>query len=342
MLRQLGRLQRAVPAAGPEVFALAVYAEPLVADETRPSVNRPAQEQGFEGVACVDDAARAIVVYCLLWRRWRVASARVAAYRLLRFLAYMQTEDGRFVNFIFDWTGRRNCAGSSSYPGGPQWQARAVHALACAVVSFGEPEWDERFRRGLAWLDAATPYLDVRAVGVLAVLEHWRATGDRASAERALAWCSEIASHADHDRLPDAVGVASIHLWGHLQEAALADTGRELVKPDLIERARASAEMLLLPVVEGAFDLPRVLPFDVSCAVAGLAAVGVATGDRRYTAAATLGRLWFLGRNNARQTVYDGRLGLVYDGIDAGRVSRNSGAESNIEGALALYASVQG
>ncbi len=30
---------------------------------------------------------------------------------------------------------------------------------------------------------------------------------------------------------------------------------------------------------------------------------------------------------------------VVYDGIDNGQVSRNSGAESNIEGALALLGS---
>jgi hypothetical protein len=34
--------------------------------------------------------------------------------------------------------------------------------------------------------------------------------------------------------------------------------------------------------------------------------------------------------------VYDRRRGVVYDGIDDGRLSRNSGAEANIEGALAL------
>jgi hypothetical protein len=339
VLRQIGRLTREVAAAGPAARALAVYAEPLGPGERTPSFERPANEQGFEGVACVDDAARAIVLYCLLWRRWRVQSARTAAYRLLRFLAYMQDADGRFVNFIFDWTGRKNCAGSSSHAGGPAWQTRALHALACAVGSFGGTEWDARFRRGLAWIDAPTPYLDLRAVGVLAVLEHWRATADPSSAKRAASWSNEIAAQSSRSRLLNAADEQSVHLWGHLQEVALADTGRELGCPELVERARASAESLLLPVVEASFDLPRVLPFDVSCTVSGLAAVGLATGDQRYSAAAAQGRLWFLGRNTAGQAVYDGRRGLVYDGIDAGRVSRNSGAESNIEGALGLVAS---
>jgi hypothetical protein len=338
VLRHIGRLTHGVALAGPAARALAVYAEPLTPGETTPSVARPANEQGFEGVACVDDAARAVVLYCLLWRRWRVESARTAAYRLLRFLAYMQDDDGRFVNFIIDWEGHKNCSGSSSHAGGPAWQTRALHALACAVSTFGGAEWDERFRRGLTWIDGPLAYLDLRAVGVLAVLEHWRATGDPASAQRAVTWSNEIAAHAVEGRLLNAAGDDSIHLWGHLQEVALAETGRELAEPHLVDSARASAEALLMPVVEASFDSPRMLPFDVSCTVSGLAAVGLATDEKRYTAAAARGRLWFLGRNNATEPVYDGRRGLVYDGIDSGRVSRNSGAESNIEGALGLLA----
>jgi hypothetical protein len=338
VLRQLERLTRPVARAGPEARALAVYAQPPSVGQEAPSVERAANEQGYEGVACVDDAARAIVLYCHVWRRWQLESARTAAYRLLRFVAYMQDDDGRFVNFIFDWTGRRNTAGRTSYAGGPAWQARAVYALACAASTFGDAEWHERFCRGLIWLDAPIAYLDLRAVGVLAVLEHWQTTADAASAQRAVAWCAEIAPHASQERLLNAVGQESVHLWGHLQEVALANTGLALGRPDFIACARASADALLLPLVATAFDLPHVLPFEVSCTVAGLAAIGRASGEARYTAAATLGRLWFHGRNNAAQPVYDRGRGVVYDGIDLGQVSHNSGAESNIEGGLALLA----
>jgi hypothetical protein len=340
VLRQIDRLTRPVERAGPDARALAVYAEPPASDPGAPGVERAASEQGFEGVACVDDAARAIVLYCQVWRRWQLESARTAAYGLLRFVAYMQDDDGRFVNFIFDWTGRRNSAGRTSSAGGAAWQARAVHALAWAASTFGDVEWDERFRRGLLWLDAPTAYLDLRAVGVLAVLQHWQTTADPASAQRALAWSAEIAAHANGGRLLNAAGVSQIHLWGHLQETALADTGRVLGRPDFVSCAQASADALLLPLVEEAFDLPHVLPFEVSCTVSGLAAVGRATGDCRYTTAAALGRLWFHGRNNAGQVVYDRRRGLVYDGIDLGQVSHNSGAESNIEGGLGLLGRV--
>jgi hypothetical protein len=98
--------------------------------------------------------------------------------------------------------------------------------------------------------------------------------------------------------------------------AALAETGSALGQPELVECARASADALLLPTVESGG--------------------GPSTSDEQYAAAATRGRTWFYGPNTAGRPVYDARRGLVYDGIDNGTVSRNSGAESNIEGALAL------
>lgn len=340
MIRQLRRLTRAVPAAGPGARALAVYAE------ARDGVFAPraAAEQGFEGVACVDDAARAAVLYCEIWRRYRHPWARRAANELLRFVAFMQEPDGRFANFIVDWDGRKNLDGPSSRPGGWAWQARAMHALGCGVAVFGAAAWDHAFRLGLPWLDQPAPYLDARAVCVLAALEHAAATGAPELAERALAWSEEIAASRQVDVstgrplpiLPDARERSEVHLWGHLQEAALARAGRFFDRPDLVAAARASADALFVPAVARAFAAPRTLPFDVSCAVLGLAAVAEATGENRYAEQADLARAWFEGRNAAGCAMYDRRRGLVYDGIDDGQPNRNSGAESNVEGALAL------
>jgi hypothetical protein len=335
-VRQIRRLTRPVPGAGRSAYAIAVYAQPANNQKDSPLKLRSAGEQGVEGVACVDDAARAIVLYGEIWRRRRLPTARTAAAGLLRFLAYMQDEDGRFGNFIFDWKGRRNRAGSTSHAGGSAWQARALYALACGIAMLGGDEWDERFRRALPWLDNAIPYLDLRAVCVLAVLEHWRATGAADSADRALAWSHEIAGHSLGSSLLNAAGAQPIHLWGHLQEAALAETGQVFGQPELVECARASAEALLVPAVDSGFDFEHVLPFDVSCVVSGLSAVARATTNERYASAAVRGRQWFHGRNTAREPVYDVRNSMVYDGIDHRVVSRNSGAESNIEGAMAL------
>jgi len=65
-----------------------------------------------------------------------------------------------------------------------------------------------------------------------------------------------------------------------------------------------------------------------------------ATGEARYAELAREARAWFDGRNPARQPVYDRITGRVADGIDVDRISRNSGAGSNIVAAEALFAEI--
>lgn len=332
MLRQIRRLTRPIPALAPGATAIAIYAEAR-GDGFR---LRAAAEQGFEGVACVDDAARAAVLYTRIWERGRFPWARAAAEGYLRFLFAMQEPDGGFVNFILDWDGDKNRSGPTSRPGGPAWTARGLHALALGAAIFGSRECAARFERGLPRLDEQTPYLDLRAVAVLAALDYWRATADPSVAARAQAWTEEIGEARIGDLLPDMAGKREVHLWGHLQEAALARTGMAFGRADLVARACRSADILLAPAAEAAFRGPRSLPFDVSCTAVGLDAVAAASGDPHYVTAAANARTWFDGRNQAGQPVYDRRRGLVHDGIDGERLNANAGAESNIEGALAL------
>jgi hypothetical protein len=343
LIRQLRRLARPLPVAGRGALALTVYAEPLDGVQTAaPSGYKPvpAAEQGFEGVACLDDAARAAVLYTAIWQRHHFEWARLAAEGLLSFVVYMQAEDGRFANFILDWNGRKNLSGPTSYLGGWSWGVRGMHALASAAASFGSPEYADRFRLGLPWLDQPAPYLDQRAVCVLGALDFWQATRSPDLAARALAWSEEIAASRLGPLLPNASGQTTVHLWAHLQETALARAALAFDRPDLARVARDSAEALFVPGVERSFAAQRTLPFDVSCAVIGLQAVAEATGEQRYAEQAELARQWFHGRNAANEAMYDRQRGRVYDGIDEGRVNPGSGAESNIEGALALLDSL--
>ncbi len=336
MIRQLRRLTQPVPALGPGVAGIAVYAH----ERNGQFIARSAAEQGYEGVACLDDAARGAVLYSEIWKRHRFDWARTEAEALLRFTCAMQMKDGAFVNFIGDWDGGRQLDTPSSRPGDGPWHARAMHALACGLSAFGDGQLAGAFEAGLVLLDRPTPYLDVRAVAILAALEFWQATGLRHMAERALAWAGEIMEAQVGDVLPDRAGDANIHLWGHLQEAALARTGMEFGRDDLVRAAARSADAVLAPAAQLAFPGPRSLAFDVSSTVAGLDALAAATKEARYVELAALARAWFDGRNAADEPVYDHVRGCVFDGIDGTRVSRNSGAESNIEGGLALIDSL--
>lgn len=309
-------------------MAIAVYAD----EQDRPV---PARETGEEGVACVDDAARALDLYCGLWRRTGAGWLRSQADALLDFLLYMEVAPGRFANFIHDWDGTRNLAGPTSHPEGPFWNARALDGLAAASVA-GLTRAAEAFARALAAAGDGAQGADVRAIEVRAVM---RMLGTRDTAEgraRVSRWSDQIAALRDGDVLLDHAGQASPHLWAHTQEAVLAHAGALLGRSDLIDIARRSAETVFVPAIASSFDLPVAQPDAVASAVVAMDELSSATGDARYTELAALARAWFAGRNSAGAPVYDRARGRVADGIDSGIVSSRSGAEANIVAGLVL------
>jgi len=327
VLRQLRRLTRPVPAAGPSACALAVYADPSDALV-------PARESGEEGVACVDDAARGIVLFADLWSVTGGAELRDWATGLLDFVLYLQRPDGRFVNFIHDWSGAPNEHGQTSVPGGAFWQARALSGLAKAWVTLDDPRAAGGFERALAPVLDAPAAADVRSVQIRAVLEIVRSGRMPQLTATLGAWCDQLVALREGEVLLDAPG--TLHLWGHSQEAVLADAGTFLGRGDLIAAAVRSADLVFGPAIASAFDFPVVQPYDVACAVDAMDRLAAATGESRYERGAADARAWFDGRNTAGAPVYDRQLGRVADGIDHGQVSRSSGAESNIVGAQAL------
>lgn len=330
MLRQLARLSRNVPGAGPKACALGVYADGhdrLV----------PARERGWEGVACVDDAARALVLFCDLWRATRHVRARAWAEGLLEFVLWMQRPDGRFVNFIDDWSGRHNAEAPTSVAGGDFWQARAVRGLVKAWLVLGDERAADGFRRGLPHA-RRTDASDVRAVLITAALEVMGAGRMPELREDLVRWCEETLALRQGDVLLDYPD--TLHLWGHSQEAALADAGAFLGSREIVDAARRSAEEVFVALIESGFALPVVQPYGVACAVFAMDRLAAATGDARYTRLASDARAWFDGRNPAGAAVYDRVRGRVADGVDDGALNPDSGAESNIVAAQALFAEV--
>ena len=328
MLRQLARLTRPVRAA-PGALAIAVYAD--VAD--RPIA---ANERGDEGVACIDDAARAVVPLCDLWTATHLRSVGAWAAGLVEFLLYMQDRDGRFVNFITDWTGVRNDVGATSFAGGSFWQARGVRGLARAWLALDDPRAARGVIRGLAHIRGEASPADVRAIHVLTAVDLLRAgllPELRADLEK---WADEIVACRRDGVLYDNPDESEPHLWGHAQEAALAEAGAFLGRADLVEIARESCARYLEPLIASRFDLSAVQPYGVACAVAAVEALGARTGDVRFRHLAADARAWFGERNGARRAVYARAAGRGHDGIDKGVLNAHSGAESNIAAAEAL------
>jgi hypothetical protein len=333
VLRQITRLARRTPSIGPRAVAIAVYAD--VAGNLV-----PAREAGFEGVACVDDAARALELYCALWDATRLPWVLEWCEGLLDFVVGMQDDDGRWVNFILDWQGSRNREGRTSQAGGLFWQARALLALARASRSLDDERIATALARGLPHLENGPVPPDVRVLHILTALELRDRTDHQRLGHLLGGWLDEVAACRLDGVLMNALEERGRpHLWGHLQEGVLAEAGMLLGRDDLVDIARHSASLVFGEVIESGFNLDRVLPYDVASCVDGLDRLTVATRAPEYRELARQARAWFDGRNAAGRPVYDREAGRVGDGVDHGRVSAGSGAESNIVAATALFES---
>lgn len=332
MLRQIARLGRRVPFAGERALAIAVYAD-RVDRQTR------AQEAGDEGVACVDDAARALELYCALWSVTRLPWTRRWCEGLLDFVLAMQQSDGRWLNFVLDWEGTPNREGRTSVAGGAFWQARALLALARALPVLDDERIDAALRRGLPHiLDAKDVPPDVRVLHIQTALTLQNGADAHGLAARLPAWGDELVACRGNDVLMNSpYERGRPHLWGHIQEGVLADLGVHLGREDFVAVARRSADALFAGVVSSGFDLPRVQPYDVASAVYALTRLANVTGVPHYSSLAAESRQWFDGRNPAGLAVYDRDAGRIGDGVDNGVVSSNSGAEANIVGGQALF-----
>ena len=119
----LDRLTEAVSLGGDTVSIVHIYA------------NYPdyhwvaAEESGPEGIACVDDAARAAVLFLRSFELRGDTASLTRARGLLRFIMHMQAPDGEFYNFLrADHT--VNISGKTSFKSFGWWAARGLWAMA--------------------------------------------------------------------------------------------------------------------------------------------------------------------------------------------------------------------
>ncbi len=150
--------------------------------------------------------------------------------------------------------------------------------------------------------------------------------------------------------LPWARSVSDWHAYGAHMADSLAVAGPLLGHADWVAAAERDANLFethqqvafgpvngLLPALDDATQLA----YGAETTTDGLLAVGRASGKRVYRQLAGLAAAWFFGNNAAGAAMYQPDTGVVYDGINGdGTINRNSGAESTIEGVLALMNAV--
>lgn len=323
-----------------------------------------------EGQACVDDVARAAVLYLRHFELTGNEESAEKAKELLRFVMYMQTDEGLFHNFVWDNTLRKNTTHENSVADELNWwAARAGWALGMGarVLSEYDPSFANANLLSLDKLlphinEAISSYPNTKMVGGYE-MPTWlvRETSSDASSELILGLvaASKVSSNGAYDeainKLSEGIGVLQYgdlraapygahisweggwHGWGNSQTMALAEAGK-------LESATFEADnffpWLLVNGWLYSFELQNPenrrsfeqIAYAKRATSVGFIRLYEATNNDDYAIMAGLSASWFTGNNVAETKMYNSLYGYGYDGINsASNVNKNSGAESTIE-----------
>ena len=231
-----------------------------------------AKESGPEGIACVDDAARAAVVYFRHYEFTHDAASLAHGRALLNFIMKMETDDGEFYNFLHaDHSVNRD--GKTSFKSFGWWAARGVWSMSIGyrLLKDSDPRFAARLMNGIA---RALPHVealltksgevktagrfripqwllydsgaDVTSELLLGLTEFYRATHDKGIATiiRKLSDGLMVMQDGDASTFPYGLHRSwetMWHAWGNSQSFALAYAGTELRDTAMIASAEREA-----------------------------------------------------------------------------------------------------
>jgi len=228
-----------------------------------------------EGIAAVDDVARAAIVYLDFYAATGNQHALERARRCLNFVRYVQAEDGQFYNFVRDRSGTINRDGPTSYKSMGWWAFRGLWALArgYAVFKDRDPAYARQLRESYlrteralkdsitaqgtmtkvhgfdapTWLPGGAA--DASSIAVLALAEYQASAPNADTAALLASLADGLATYqigssgvfpfAMHPDTTSAPGFW--HAWGSHQAQALARAGQVLENQAWIDSAAREA-----------------------------------------------------------------------------------------------------
>ena len=235
-----------------------------------------------EGIAAVDDVARAALVYLAYYEQTGDSRALDQARLCLDFVRTMQTEDGWFYNFVTDAEGTINTQGRTSYKTlTGWWAARGLWALAegYRVFADADPAYAADLQaaylrtesalagdvlrgagtyselHGLripAWIPGGAA--DSSSVLLLALTGYYRADPNPDTQALIEHIASGISEYVLGDSATYPFGMHPVttnapgywHAWGSHMVHALAEAGAALNRQDWIDSAAYEAETFMM------------------------------------------------------------------------------------------------
>jgi uncharacterized protein YyaL (SSP411 family) len=299
----------------------------------------PRRHEGYT----TDDNSRALIASVKYQQLYNCPLTRKLIDIYLSFLLYMQTQDGRFHNFLSYNRQFTDDASSEDSMG------RALWACGCAIDSNMSTQEKlaakEIFDKGLMWI-ARFGSLRSKAFAILG-LAHYRKAYERDQ---------NIITNIENlaDKLLQAYKKESSRDWLWFEPCVTYVNGR--LPQALFEAFGATSNKHYLQVAEKCFDFIMELQMiddefapvgnkgwcqkngeralfdqqsvEASCMVEAALAAYRATGDEKYRKMAYSIFDWFLGKNCKGAMIYNPKNGGCYDGITSHGLNLNQGAEA--------------
>lgn len=232
-----------------------------------------------EGIACVDDVARTVLIYLKYYEMVGDPKYLNEAKKALSFVMYMEQGGGKFYNFIYD-DHTINTKGRTSERSFGFWAVRGLRALCYAYRLFStiDPGYAVVLKRHIeltfaplneflddygeystlaeiripAWLVSEGG--DATSEVVLALLDYWHVSPTPQVEEMIRKFAQALAEYKEGglDRFPYGAFLSwknYWHAWGNGQTQALARAGRILEEAEWIALAQAEADNFYLYLI---------------------------------------------------------------------------------------------
>lgn len=350
----------------------------------------PVEAEG-EGLACVDDVARAAILYLRHYKYTNDPISLKRSKKLLTFLLQMQAENGLFYNFIYS-DHSINRERKNSQPLADWWTWRACWALAEGqeILRKNYPDLSDRLvfhlEKAFSAIDSLLQYypqtltfngLELprwlpynyasdQAAIILLILNSYYSMWTQAEVKNKLHKFAEgiLKMHyGDSENFPYSCFLSwenSWHAYGNVQSYALLRTANILREEHYAQEA-INEITHFYPYVWGknllhSFSIrsqnetitivnPQFFP-QISYGIRPMVWACLEAyrwrGKKKYAEMAGEFACWLLGKNVAKQALYDPASGRCFDGIDdPSKINKNSGAESTIEALLILLEAEQ-
>lgn len=323
-----------------------------------------------EGIACIDDVARAAVFYFKYFKQTQNNLYLAKAKKLVAFTLHMQADNGLYYNFINEDYSINNTR-INSLAIADWWTWRALWALSEAMIyaKDNEPQYYDQLNNafvktidGLVAIGEMKEIIeslaaDQASVFLIALTDYSKTTSDTIYYNYIFQLAQNIlsAQKGNAETFPYYAFMSwknEWHGWGNTQAYAL------LKAADLtgdLEMGKAAANeikyfysyilaknhlkhfVLNENEQDSHFESFEQIAYAIRPMVWASLELYNQTGDEKMAEQAGKLAAWLAGENVTHSPVYDPLSGICYDGINsADKINLNSGAESTIEALLTI------